>query len=102
MAKTTAPKKKAAAKKAPAKRTAQKLTVTQTKLLEGQFDTFTKKGTELAGKLVDIENRWDDKDAFVPTKVADARGKLTEALALIDDAKTDFAEIGEQYRSFFG
>ena len=100
--------KKPAAKKAAAKktttraRTAAKLTVTQTRLLEGQFDTFASKGTSLAAKLVDIEAKWDDKDAFVPKKVAASRAKLTEALALVDEAKQEFAEIGEQYRSFFG
>lgn len=102
MAKTT--DKKPAAKKPAAKktRTAQKLTVTQTKLIETQFDTWAKKGSDLGAKLTDIEARFENKDSFVPQQVEAARTKLVEALALADEAKAEFAKIGEQYRSFFG
>jgi hypothetical protein len=100
----TATKKATAKKPAPAtrRRSAAKLTITQTRMIEGQFDTFANRGTSLAGKLVDIEAKWDDKEAFVPAKVSASRAKLAEALILIDEAKAEFAEIGDQYRSFFG
>ena len=106
MTKATTANKKPAAKKAAAApkkaRTAQKLTVTQTKLIEAQFDTWAKKGADLGTKLTDIEARFDNKDSFVPQQVEAARTKLVEALALADEAKAEFAKIGEQYRSFFG
>lgn len=108
MTKATTEKKSAAEKKAAPKteakkaRSTQKLTVTQTRLIEGQFGTFSKKGEELATKLTDIEARFDNKDSFVPQQVEASRSKLVEALALIDEAKAEFAKIGEQYRSFFG
>lgn len=98
--KKTVAEKTAAAPKKP--RTTQKLTVTQTKLIESQFDTWAKKGADLGAKLTDIEARFDDKDSFVPHQVEASRSKLVEALALVDEAKAEFIKIGEQYRSFFG
>jgi hypothetical protein len=88
--------------KPKAARKSQALTLTQATQIEAQFDTFASKGQQLAQKLVDIEARFPKKDSFVPQKVAEAREKLVEALATIDESKELFAEVGAQYREFFG
>lgn len=103
MAKTTeAAAKKTTAKKAPAKRTTQKLTISQTKVVEAQFDTRLKDITALDGKLTEIEARFDNNESFVPAQVTAARLKLGEAVLALGQAKDEFAKIGEQYRTFFG
>lgn len=101
----TAEKKKAAPKDEPKVRRARpaaKLTMSQTKVLEAQFDTRLKDVTALDGKLVEIEDKFEEKDAFVPAQVGAAREKLAQALVLIGESKDEFAKIGEQYRTFFG
>lgn len=104
-----ATKKKASAKKSepkaekePRKRATSKLTMTQTKVVEGQFETRLKDLTALDNRLAEIEERFDNPDSFVPKQVAASRLKLGEALLALGEAKTDFENIGEQYRSFFG
>lgn len=105
--------KKAAAKKddaAPAaeakparQRTVQKLTMSQTKVIEAQFDTRLKDTTTLDGKLAEIEAKFDEgSELFVPAQVSKARLKVAEALVALDEAKAEFEKIGEQYRTFFG
>lgn len=112
MAPATAASKKPAAKKdeadAPApkrtvNRTSQKLTMSQTKVLEAQFDTRLKDVAALDGKLAEVEAKFgDNPESFVPTQVIAARVKLAEALVSVGEAKAEFEKIGEQYRTFFG
>lgn len=103
--------KKAAAKPEPVKaepvktraaRKTQALTLTQATQIEAQFDTFIAKGQSLAEKLVDIESRFENKESFVPSTVAESREKFMEALATFDEAKDIFTRVGKQYREFFG
>lgn len=102
--KKPAAKKKAAPKTEQVRRPRQtaKLTQTQTRLIEAQFDTFSNKGSELGTKLTDIEARFENKDGFIPTQLAASREKLVEALALVDEAKAEFTKIGVEMRNFFG
>lgn len=89
--------------KATRVRTAQKLTMSQTKVIEAQFDTRIKDANALDGKLVEILDKFNDNhDTFVPTKIVAARQALADGIALIELSKAEFAEIGEKYRSFFG
>lgn len=96
--------KPATTKKRTVQRTSQKLTMSQTKVFEGQFDTRLKDITTLDGRLAEIENKWpeDQRESFVPAQVAAARLKIGEALVNLGDARAEFEKIGEQYRTFFG
>lgn len=112
MARTAAAKKDDAKKDdvAPAaetkptrQRTTQKLTMSQTKVLEAQYDTRIKDAKALDGKLDEILVKFgDDTESYVPTQVTEARAKLADGIAAMEESKALFAEIGEKYRSFFG
>lgn len=120
MASATA-EKKPAAKKAAAKdepveaapkkektatrpqRVSARITVTQTKVLESQFDTTSKKIEELDKKLAEVEQRFDDKpDHSFATAVKQSRRELQVAAEALTSAKASFSEIGETLRDFFG
>lgn len=96
-----APKKNT--KKRVVKRTSQKLTMSQTKVIEAQFETRIKDVTTLDGKLAEIELKFaENAESFVPTQIGAARLKVGEALVALNEAKAEFEKIGEQYRTFFG
>ncbi len=113
MAQTAAEKKAAAAAKkvappAPAKpkrtvkRTSARITLTQTRAIEAQFDTTSKKVEELDKKLVEVIKGYEDKPGHsVPLKAQAAREHLARAAEAIVDSKTAFEEIGEALREFF-
>jgi hypothetical protein len=84
------------------KRTSARVTLTQTKTIEAQFDTTSKKVDELDKKLVEVIKGYEDKpEHSVPVKAQAARDKLAEAAAAIVEGKEAFEEIGEALREFF-
>lgn len=98
--KDDAPKPEAA--KPKAKRTSARVTLTQTKTIEAQFDTTSKKVEDLDKKLVEVIKGYEDKpEHSVPVKAQEARDKLAAAAEAIVDSKVLFEEIGEALREFF-
>lgn len=100
---TAAPEATEKATDAPkAKRTAARITLTQTKLIEDQFDTQSKRIKALDAKLVEVIKGYEDKpEHMVPTKAQAAREELAKAAEAVVAAKESFAEIGEAMRDFF-
>lgn len=92
----------AAAEKKAVKRTSARITLTQTKVIEDQFDTQSKRIAALDEKLVDVIKGYEDKpEHMVALKAQEARDELAKAAEAIVAAKENFAEIGEAMRDFF-
>lgn len=98
-----ADKKPAEAKKPAAARVSAKITLTQTRTLESQYDTTSKKIEDLDKKLVEIEARFIDRpEHIVAAQTTKARADLKVAAEAMVASKDAFAEIGEALRDFFG
>lgn len=118
MANATADKKKAAAKKgetpkddaataspqpASRQRVSARVNITQAKTIEGQFDTASKKVSDLGDKLAEIEARFDDRpDHQFAVAAREAREELSAAQERMVTAKEKFEGIRSTLEDFFG
>lgn len=84
-------------------RVSARVTITQTKTLDAQFTTTSKKVEELDKKLIEIEQKFEDKpEPAFAIAVKDARAELAKAAEAIVAGQDRFGEIRTTLEDFFG
>jgi hypothetical protein len=104
-AKDAAPKEDAAPKTADQRpaRVSALVNITTAKTIEGQFDTTSKKVSDLGDKLAEIEAKFADRPEHpFAVAVKGAREKLVTAAEALVDSKEQFGEIRSTLEDFFG